>query len=114
LPESMPDITSERFLKVEKAASQWELGTPAKALETKDWSTHEWLHFIQQLPDKLSQHQMRELDEACTFTHAGTAEILAAWFGHAIRNEYEPAYGDRKSTRLNSSHVKISYAVLCL
>src|SRR5690606_16459222 len=63
LPESMPDITSERFLKVEKAASQWELGTPAKALETKDWSTHEWLHFIQQLPDKLSQHQMRELDE---------------------------------------------------
>src|SRR5690606_37135927 len=24
------------------------------------------------------------------------------------------AYGDRKSTRLNSSHVKISYAVFCL
>src|SRR5690606_39693573 len=26
----------------------------------------------------------------------------------------EPAPGDRKSTRLNSSHVKISYAVFCL
>src|SRR5690606_41823373 len=25
-----------------------------------------------------------------------------------------PAIGDRKSTRLNSSHVKISYAVFCL
>src|SRR5690606_40637831 len=25
-----------------------------------------------------------------------------------------PDYGDRKSTRLNSSHVKISYAVFCL
>src|SRR5690606_40610524 len=25
-----------------------------------------------------------------------------------------PASGDRKSTRLNSSHVKISYAVFCL
>src|SRR5215475_14732541 len=25
-----------------------------------------------------------------------------------------PAYRDRKSTRLNSSHVKISYAVFCL
>src|SRR5436309_9246859 len=25
-----------------------------------------------------------------------------------------PAGGDRKSTRLNSSHVKISYAVFCL
>src|SRR5690606_41204082 len=29
--------------------------------------------------------------------------------GHAA-----PAGGDRKSTRLNSSHVKISYAVFCL
>src|SRR5690606_39483181 len=26
----------------------------------------------------------------------------------------EPDAGDRKSTRLNSSHVKISYAVFCL
>src|SRR5690349_22172891 len=25
-----------------------------------------------------------------------------------------PVYGDRKSTRLNSSHVEISYAVFCL
>src|SRR3989442_7616309 len=25
-----------------------------------------------------------------------------------------PAHGDRKSTRLNSSHVRISYAVFCL
>src|SRR5690606_40259864 len=28
--------------------------------------------------------------------------------------EDEPYYLDRKSTRLNSSHVKISYAVFCL
>src|SRR5690606_39367749 len=31
----------------------------------------------------------------------------------AIRYRLEPG-GDRKSTRLNSSHVKISYAVFCL
>src|SRR5690554_7609532 len=28
--------------------------------------------------------------------------------------EPAPAFGDRKSTRLNSSHVRISYAVFCL
>src|SRR5690606_40546363 len=33
---------------------------------------------------------------------------LLARFGDAVRAE------DRKSTRLNSSHVKISYAVFCL
>src|SRR2546426_8148289 len=35
-----------------------------------------------------------------------TAEILAA--------RLRPAEGDRKSTRLNSSHLVISYAVFCL
>src|SRR5207249_11191192 len=30
--------------------------------------------------------------------------------GHSLH----PSFGDRKSTRLNSSHVSISYAVFCL
>src|SRR5690606_41604146 len=35
--------------------------------------------------------------------------------GQGSRNSHvEPLPGDRKSTRLNSSHVKISYAVFCL
>src|SRR5699024_12295386 len=35
---------------------------------------------------------------------------------HSIEQEFGYAYGnrDRKSTRLNSSHVSISYAVFCL
>src|SRR5207253_4572140 len=32
----------------------------------------------------------------------------------AVALEIEPGQGDRKSTRLNSSHVAISYAVFCL
>src|SRR5437868_12925693 len=33
---------------------------------------------------------------------------------HARKAERERGRGDRKSTRLNSSHVSISYAVFCL
>src|SRR5688572_32078613 len=33
---------------------------------------------------------------------------------HAVRGFYFPALRDRKSTRLNSSHSQISYAVFCL
>src|SRR5690606_39570623 len=33
-----------------------------------------------------------------------------AAYGHFGRNPFEMTYEDRKSTRLNSSHVKISYA----
>src|SRR3712207_8640544 len=40
------------------------------------------------------------------------------WWGHAharVRSLVEdPRAGDRKSTRLNSSHANISYAVFCL
>src|SRR5690606_39319947 len=37
-------------------------------------------------------------------------------FGHlpATLEKHHHGYADRKSTRLNSSHVKISYAVFCL
>src|SRR3989442_6212852 len=41
-----------------------------------------------------------------TFSHIGAEETLGA-FSENLR-------GDRKSTRLNSSHVRISYAVFCL
>src|SRR5207249_5068651 len=34
--------------------------------------------------------------------------------GAEARGAVEPSRGDRKSTRLNSSHVSISYAVFCL
>src|SRR5690606_21859074 len=35
-------------------------------------------------------------------------------FAHSLINRKAHKLGDRKSTRLNSSHVKISYAVFCL
>src|SRR5690348_17404663 len=43
-----------------------------------------------------------------TFTHAGTWAAAGQEFAELA------ALGDRKSTRLNSSHPSISYAVFCL
>src|SRR5207253_8501094 len=43
------------------------------------------------------------------------AQLLALWRPGAYAKDREQAYfEDRKSTRLNSSHVAISYAVFCL
>src|SRR5690606_41689213 len=39
-------------------------------------------------------------------------EALLRW-NHETRGTLAPADLDRKSTRLNSSHVKMSYAVIC-
>src|SRR5688572_32560943 len=40
--------------------------------------------------------------------------VVAESIAHANRADLVPAAGDRKSTRLNSSHSQISYAVFCL
>src|SRR6266513_5121912 len=42
--------------------------------------------------------------------HADRGALLPQHPGHAV----DSVGGDRKSTRLNSSHVSISYAVFCL
>src|SRR5699024_11658093 len=53
--------------------------------------------------EKLDQHQY-DTDGQCTVRHVEDWEIIA-------ENQHVK---DRKSTRLNSSHVSISYAVFCL
>src|SRR5690606_41243077 len=40
--------------------------------------------------------------------------VVEGDIGEQIKQEISDEAGDRKSTRLNSSHVKISYAVFCL
>src|SRR5690606_39764168 len=54
-------------------------------------------------------------DDRLSLTGGVTAELPLS-DALALRTElvYTMKGGDRKSTRLNSSHVKISYAVFCL
>ncbi|EMR04349.1 M1 family metallopeptidase [Cesiribacter andamanensis] len=92
LPKAMPTITSERFQRVDAALARWKEGTPASSLDTNQWSSHEWLHFIRNLPQELSRQQLAELDAAFGFTSSGNSELLAAWFMHTIAHGYEPAY----------------------
>ncbi len=91
IPEGFVAPTSSRFAKVEESYQAWKNGKPAAALNTKDWSSHEWLHFIRMLPEQMSQKQLSELDKAFNFTTSGNNEVLAAWFLHAIRNNYNTA-----------------------
>ena len=91
LPEDFVKPTSSRFAKVEESFKAWKGGKPAAQLSTKDWSSHEWLHFIRMLPENMTQQQMAELDKAFNFTNSGNSEVLAAWLLHAIRNNYTTA-----------------------
>src|SRR5690606_39731996 len=70
------------------------------------------VHFVDQVDLVLAAagHVLRVLDQLADVVHAGVG-------GGVDLQQVDVAAGvdgDRKSTRLNSSHVKISYAVFCL
>src|SRR5258707_2180216 len=44
----------------------------------------------------------------------GISLRMGSFYGKEIPRRFSPANRDRKSTRLNSSHAHISYAVFCL
>src|SRR5690606_40058045 len=59
------------------------------------------------------QAQQRGLRFRLDLRRARHARLRGPRLGHARQPRLD-VDGDRKSTRLNSSHVKISYAVFCL
>lgn len=93
LPISAPQPASAAFAKVEAQAKMWLEGSmPATQLQTSQWTTHEWLHFLQFLPQRLSEAQLQQLDQAFGLTLTGNAEIAHQWLMIAIRNTYAAAY----------------------
>ncbi|WP_422931014.1 M1 family metallopeptidase [Singulisphaera sp. PoT] len=92
LPNGYPEPKSELFEAVDGYARPWTEGKlDAKAIDTKKWSTHEWLHFLQSLPESLTLEQMTALDKAFHLTDSGNSEISEQWLLMAIRNQYTPA-----------------------
>jgi leukotriene-A4 hydrolase len=92
LPEDCPKPASSKFDKVNLVLQDWKIGKHIDPKVTSSWSTHEWLHFIKNLPDSLTPEQMKNLDDFGGLTHSGNAEILSAWFVHVIRHQYKTAY----------------------
>jgi len=96
LPDNCPVVESTQFQKVEEQMNAWkESTTKAAELNTENWMTPQWLYFLQQLPEELSNDQMIDLDGAFGFTNSGNSEIQSAWMCSVIPNNYE---GVKKAT----------------
>ncbi len=92
LPSNAVKPRSEAFVAVDKAVQAFGAGTPAAQLTTKDWTTHHWVHFLQNLPEALDARKMADLDAAFRFSQSGNSEILDAWLLKVVNSKYEPAY----------------------
>jgi aminopeptidase N len=58
---------------------------------TSPWSTQEWMHFLDGMPDTLTPEQMASLDAAYHFTGTPNGELAQRWYPLAVRSGYHAA-----------------------
>ncbi len=93
IPDGAPVPESDAFTRVDDQRSAWLAGDTAAAdITTQDWTVHEWLYFLNNLPRELSDEQLAELDSAFALTDSTNNEIAHSWLMLAVHNEYQPAY----------------------
>lgn len=106
LPENAPVPTSNKFALVDAEWEKLNSGATPLELNTKDWSSHEWLHFVRSIPEDYTSDQMAILDKAFKFTASGNSEVLCEWLLQSIKHDYEPAYGKLDEFLVNTGRRK--------
>ena len=93
IPEGAPHPESDAFTKIDDTRSAWLSGdVKAADIETAQWTVHEWLYFLNNMPESLSEAQLAELDSAFSLTSTKNNEIAHSWLMIAVENNYQPAY----------------------
>ncbi len=92
LPSGYVEPSSKRLEAVDRTAQGWVAGTiPTDQIDAKNWTTHEWIRFLQAMPEKLETDRLTALDRRFDLTDRGNSEIAHQWLLIAIRNQYAPA-----------------------
>lgn len=92
IPASAPRPVSDAFAVVEEVAAAWaKADAPQTKAKTRDWNTHQWLRFLNGLPEDMSAAKMAALDRTFGFTKSGNSEILFEWLRRSIQAGYKPA-----------------------
>lgn len=106
IPKGASLPISDRFLQIDNALQAFMNGAKAGTLEVKDWTSHEWLHFVRAIPANTSFKQMEDLDNAFSFTVSGNSEVLTGWLIQAVSHQYTPAYERLEKFLMNTGRRK--------
>jgi len=93
IPKGAPVPESDAFDKIDITRNAW-LASEVNAadIDTSQWTVHEWLYFLNNMPSKLSANQLESLDAAFSLTTTQNNEIAHSWLMIAVGNTYKPAY----------------------
>ncbi|GAB2689742.1 M1 family metallopeptidase [Aliiglaciecola aliphaticivorans] len=108
IPEGAPAPESDAFSKVDTARNAWLEGSlSAKQVDTQGWTVHQWLYFLNNMPDELNESQLSALDDAFQLTASKNNEIAHSWLLIAVKNQYKPAYERLHSYLVNIGRNKL-------
>jgi leukotriene-A4 hydrolase len=92
LPDGAPVPESDAFSTVDTARSNWLAGELAvDSIDTADWTVHQWLYFLNNMPEAMSQENMLALDKVFDLTNSKNNEIAHSWLLMSVKNWYTPA-----------------------
>lgn len=102
LPAGMQEPKSSRFDEVKKTAEAFLANQiKADAINTANWTSHEFQQFLRSIKATVTLDQMAELDKKFSFTTSGNSEILALWLEASVTHEYTVAYPALKTFLAN-------------
>jgi leukotriene A-4 hydrolase/aminopeptidase len=93
VPDDAPIPESDAFSVVDEARDAWLAGSiQANEIDSEKWVVHQWLYFLNNMPEKLSQEQLVDLDKAFSLTSSKNNEIAHSWLLISVNNWYQPAF----------------------
>ena len=92
IPAGAPQVVSAKFSTVSAARIAWQGSAklPAKVI-TDEWTTQEWVYFLEGMPETLKPEQLAQLDAAYGLTGTPNGEIAMRWYPLAERSGYTAA-----------------------
>ena len=92
IPPGAPLESSDAFTTVDTLRTNFLSGDlAASTIDTNDWTVHEWLYFLNNFPEEMSQENLAALDKAFNLTTSKNNEIAHSWLLMSVENWYEPA-----------------------
>jgi aminopeptidase N len=91
LPGNAVHVRSATLAKIDATLARVNAGAPIASVDTKKWSTQEWLRFLHGLPRTQNPARLAELDRTLHLSATSNAYIRSAWLVLAIGNRYAPA-----------------------
>jgi len=91
IPDNCITPVSDDFKAIDSIQKTWRQ-TGIKGLSQKIKSTNEKQHFIDYLPEDITQKEISAIDAEFNFTKEGNFVIKRQWFVICIKHQYQPAY----------------------